>query len=82
MKTTLGRILKQKRIATGLSQRELSKRLGYESAQPVSNMERDVALPPGRKLKKLCRVLRIDKQFMFMALSEIKLAKLRRSLGI
>lgn len=82
MKTTLGKILKKKRELKGLSQKELSLKLGYETAQYISNIERNVSLPPTKKLKKLSKILDIDKHFLYEAISQIELAKLRKDLGI
>ena len=49
----LGNYLKDMREAKKLSQREVSDKLGYSSAQFISNFERGIAAPPLRKLKVL-----------------------------
>lgn len=49
------------RIATGQTQSEVAARLNYISPQYVSNWERGVAPPPFKKLKRICRVLKADK---------------------
>jgi DNA-binding transcriptional regulator YiaG len=38
---SLGELIKEKRLAKGLSQKEVAERLGYASAQYVSDWERD-----------------------------------------
>jgi transcriptional regulator with XRE-family HTH domain len=43
---TLSSYLKQKRIASGLSQLDVAKVLGYSSPQFVSNWERGLVSPP------------------------------------
>lgn len=48
-------ILKQAREKSGLSQSELAKKLGYTSAQFVSNWERGVCTIPPKKAALFCR---------------------------
>jgi len=55
----VGLFLKEKRVAAGLTQRQVSDHLGYESPQFVSNWERGECLPPPQKLKKLIKLLHI-----------------------
>ena len=52
--------LKRKRIAAGLSQAEVSRRLGYTSSQFVSNWERGLAKPPLPAMSKLIKLYSID----------------------
>jgi transcriptional regulator with XRE-family HTH domain len=49
--TDFGSFLARKRNDAGLSQREVSLKLKYSSAQFISNFERGLALPPLKKLK-------------------------------
>jgi transcriptional regulator with XRE-family HTH domain len=46
----LGSFLKLRRVSKGLSQNDVSHKLGYSSAQFVSNWERGVSAPPVDKL--------------------------------
>ncbi len=46
-------LLKEKRVAAGFSQRDVSDKLGYSTPQFISNWERGVSLPPLGKLKRL-----------------------------
>lgn len=46
-----GSFLARKRNEAGLSQRDVSLKLKYSSAQFISNFERGLALPPLKKLK-------------------------------
>lgn len=48
--TDLGRLLQRTRQANGLTQREVSLKLGYSSAQFISNFENGIASPPLKKL--------------------------------
>ena len=49
----LGAYLQELRIKKNLTQREVSLRLGYSSAQFISNFERGIAAPPTKKLWEL-----------------------------
>lgn len=51
--TALGAYLQELRIKKNLTQREVSLRLGYSSAQFISNFERGIAAPPAKKLREL-----------------------------
>ena len=56
----LATYLKARRIDAGLSQIEVSKKLGYTSAQFVSNWERGVAKPPLEALVKIIKLYAVD----------------------
>ena len=47
----LGAFLQENRVRANLSQKEVADRLGYSSAQFISNFERGIASPPLRHLK-------------------------------
>ena len=47
----LGAFLQEHRVRANLSQKEVADRLGYSSAQFISNFERGIASPPLRHLK-------------------------------
>ncbi len=51
--TALGAYLQELRMKKRLTQREVSLRLGYSSAQFISNFERGISMPPLKKLKEL-----------------------------
>lgn len=53
------RLIKESRKKVGLSQKGLAVRLGYESAQYISNMERCLSGPPKSAIKALARALRV-----------------------
>ena len=53
-------LIKKLRLSRGMTQKELGKRLGYSSAQFVSNMERGTCGLPLKKIKKFCRVLKLN----------------------
>lgn len=57
-----GKYLLSARIKNKLTQAEVSKRLGYSTAQFISNFERGIALPPAEKTKKLITIYNLNKQ--------------------
>ncbi len=54
----IGRFLRQRRIELGLTQRQVSDKLGYGSSQFISDMERGLCTLP---LKKLGEVVKLYK---------------------
>lgn len=46
----IGKYLKELRLASNLTQREVSMTLGYSSAQFISNFESGISYPPLKKL--------------------------------
>ncbi|MBX3033569.1 MAG: helix-turn-helix transcriptional regulator [Bdellovibrionaceae bacterium] len=57
---TLPRIFGPPRIKSGLTQAQVARKLGYTSAQFVSNWERGVARPPTGRARKIIAVLKLD----------------------
>lgn len=64
-KNMLAEFLKQKRIAAGLSQRDVADKLGYSTPQFISNWERGVSRPPINALKKLGELYKISSDTLF-----------------
>lgn len=60
--TSLGNFLKQKRVAKGLTQRELAEALGNLNSQFVSNWERGLCAPPGHAFQQLIDLLSINRK--------------------
>lgn len=52
-----GKMLRKLRLKAGLTQRAISSRFGWSSAQFVSNWERGVSLPPTVVLPELAKIL-------------------------
>ncbi len=68
----LGKYLKARRRAIGLSQREVSKVLGYPNVQSICNWEAGKANPPPKKFRKLLKIYEISpEEFLSILLSEI-----------
>lgn len=61
----LGEYLKQKRLKANLSQWDVAKKLGYSSAQFISNWERGVANPPINALRKIGELYSISPEDLF-----------------
>ena len=59
MHEELGKFLYEKRIKAGLSQKDVSDKLGYSSPQFISNYERGLCSPPLKKLKKIAELYKI-----------------------
>ncbi len=55
----LSHLIKLNRKKVGLSQKEMSEKLGYTSSQFISNWERGVSSPPMDKLLEICNILEI-----------------------
>lgn len=69
----LGQYLRSKRLAAGLSQIELSKRLGYKTSQFVSNWELGRSSPPLSTLASVVKLLDIPKaELIEIMLAETK----------
>lgn len=66
--TPLAELLKEKRLAARLSQKEVAKRLGYTTAQFVSNWERGVSQPPVQVLKKIADLYKTSAEELFEAM--------------
>ena len=52
----MGRLLRNKRVSSGLTQQQVSHRLGYSSSQFVSNIERGISVAPLKTLGELTRL--------------------------
>lgn len=78
----IGKILKQKRQAIGLTQKEVATKLGYRSSQFISNWERDLVLPPASGAKRLAKLYRIDKMFIIDEIIERATARILKEAGL
>ncbi len=66
----LAEFLKEKRVASGHTQSEVAKKLGYSSPQFVSNWERGLANPPVFVLRDLTKMYKVGADQMFSLLIE------------
>lgn len=61
----LSDFLREKRLSADLSQMDVAKKLGYTSAQFVSNWERGLSNPPISTLRRLSEIYRIPPDDLF-----------------
>lgn len=73
--------LKMKREVAGLTQAQVSKRLGYSTTQFVSNWERGIGKPPYKALAKLIRLYGLDAQELVELCLKSMEKELRRELS-
>ncbi len=66
----LGLYLKDKRVSSGLSQNSVADKLGYTSAQFVSNWERGLCSPPMDILNKLIKLYKLDAKILMKCMLE------------
>ncbi len=76
----LSNFLKEKRIASGLSQGDVADKLGYSTAQFISNWERGVAAPPVNILKKLADLYKVNAEELFEVVLEEKIREVTNDL--
>lgn len=78
---TLGQYLKQKREDSGFTQTELAEKLGWDSGQFVSNIERESCNPPTSKMKKYTKLIGADMAMIAKMMTAKYEAKLWRKLN-
>ena len=71
----LAQFLKQKRLVTGLSQKDIAEKLGYSTSQFISNWERGVSQPPLHTLRRLSELYKINADEMFDVLLKSTIAQ-------
>lgn len=65
--------LKLRRIQKQMTQKDLAKKLGYQSSQFVSNWERELCNPPWEILPLICRLLGVSQsRATAMVLSDLR----------
>lgn len=80
MKLTLGTFLYEKRIASGLTQNQVAKELGYGTSQFISNWERGISAPPIVAISTLCRLYSVSEDELFELIVKNSLEKTEASL--
>lgn len=76
----LGDFLKEKRQNAGLSQGDVSKKLGYGTPQFISNWERGISSPPINALKKIASLYNISADELFEVLLEETILQITKDL--
>ena len=64
----LGKILKKARIDAGLTQQEVAAKLGFKTAQFISNWERGISSPPLQNLNQIIDMYSMDSNSLLKAL--------------
>jgi transcriptional regulator with XRE-family HTH domain len=77
---SLATFLRAARLRAGYSQAEVARKMGYTTAQFVSNWERGVSSPPMRALKKLAELYRVKADEIYEALLTYTLQKTKEDL--
>ncbi len=78
----LGKFLADKRVSLGITQADLGRRLGYSSAQFVSNWERGTCSPPLQAIPKLCEILKIPMKDMVELMTKAYRDHLQENLSV
>lgn len=81
-KDTLSAYMKRSREAAGLSQLEVGRKLGFTSAQFVSNWERGISGPPIKSLIRLKSIYKLDVNYVVDLIVESTRIKLYRAFGL
>lgn len=76
----LGRHLRKLRTEAGLSQAEVSLKLGYRSNQFISNWERGISYPPVKSLFLLASLYKIPAESLYHVLEKAIVAEVAKSL--
>lgn len=76
----LGKYFQQKRIKQGLSQKDVSIKLGYTTPQFISNWERGVSMPPISVITQLSKMYKVNSEDIFNKILEISLRQTKDSL--
>lgn len=76
----LGRYLKQKRIEAGFTQVDVANRLGYSTAQFISNFERGLCAPPIKNLRVLIKLYGLDPEEVLGLIMDEQESSLRKAL--
>jgi transcriptional regulator with XRE-family HTH domain len=76
----LGAFLESKRVAAGLTQRNIAKALGYSTPQFVSNWERGQSRPPLNKISKIAKLIGVDPNELFELVLEATVSEVTKGI--
>lgn len=62
------KLITRARKEAGLTQTDISDALGYRTCQAISNAERGICGIPRKKIRKFCRVTKLEPTEYFLAL--------------
>lgn len=63
----IGKLLAEKREGSGLTQAQVAKKLGYTTAQFVSNWERGLSYPPIKAIPTISKLYKVPAKVIFEA---------------
>lgn len=72
--------LKENRMKAGFTQADVAEKLGYSTAQFISNWERGVSSPPVKILKQLARFYSVNSQELYDVVLESSIEDLKEDL--
>ncbi len=76
----LSKFLRESREKVGLTQMDVANKLGYSSAQFISNWERGLSSPPMKTLNILSSMYKVGTEELFQAILAISLSAAEASL--
>lgn len=82
MANEFGQLVRKNRERVDLTQLQLSKKLGYETPQFISNVERGVTAIPAKKFKRLSDALEISIKDLVLARVDDYADKLAKAAGV
>jgi transcriptional regulator with XRE-family HTH domain len=81
MNLQFGRYLQEKRLAVGLTQFEIARKLGYGSPQFISNIERGVCFPPNKVLRGMIKHYKMPVQEVLDLLTKLDRQRWRKAIA-
>lgn len=76
---TFGNYLRELRFKANLPITKVGQLLGYSSGQFISNWEREISMPPPRKVKKLASLYKVSEAIFMEKYLAFKMIRLERS---
>ncbi len=76
----LSKFLRESREKAGLTQMDVADRLGYSSAQFISNWERGLSSPPMKTLNTLAQMYKVGTEEIFQSILAITISTTEESL--
>lgn len=77
-----GKLIRSYREASGLTQGEVTKKLGYTSPQYLSNQERGLSAVPDKKINALCATIKMPVKVLMRAKLNARKQELEQATGI
>lgn len=77
---SLSQFLKDSREEMGLTQIDVAQKLGYSSAQFISNWERGLSSPPMKSINILAQMYKVSTEDLFQAILKLSLSAAEASL--